>query len=131
MKFREIVARLTGLSTPVFGVSWGPLEPEIDVARRVIAYLEDRRVLYNPGELEVPEHCVESVLDIRRTLTRELAPLDRETELAASNTALGELRGFFGVHVARLAVQHGLDVEDDLAAILPAADEEPKRAPRE
>lgn len=129
------------------------------MARRGLSYLEDRRVLYNPSEMEVPEHCVESVLDIRRFLTRELGPLVPDPELAASlramraacrkfldtvgaggrseivrfaghcghwvrwefNGALGELRGVFGVYIALIAAPHGLDVEDALAAILPAA----------
>jgi hypothetical protein len=39
------------------------------------------------------------------------------------NSALGELRGVFGIHIALLAAQHGLDVEDDLASILPGMDE--------
>jgi hypothetical protein len=39
------------------------------------------------------------------------------------NSALGELRGIIGLHVAALAAQHGLDVEGDLAAVLPAADD--------
>lgn len=34
--------------------------------------------------------------------------------------ALGELRGAFGVHVAKIAVAFELDVEDRLASILPA-----------
>ena len=33
--------------------------------------------------------------------------------------ALGEMRGVFGVHIARLAASHGLDVEDELATIIP------------
>jgi hypothetical protein len=36
------------------------------------------------------------------------------------NGALGELRGVFGIHIARLAAAHGLGVEGDLASILPA-----------
>lgn len=39
-------------------------------------------------------------------------------------TALGELRATFGIHIARIAAQHGLDVEKDLASILPDADDE-------
>jgi hypothetical protein len=35
-------------------------------------------------------------------------------------SALGELRGTFGVHVAKIAAEFKLDVEDKLAAILPA-----------
>jgi hypothetical protein len=36
--------------------------------------------------------------------------------------ALGELRGVFGIHIARIAAQNGLDIEDDLGRILPASD---------
>jgi hypothetical protein len=35
-------------------------------------------------------------------------------------TALGELRGSFGIHLATLATSYGLDMEDELASILPA-----------
>jgi hypothetical protein len=38
-------------------------------------------------------------------------------------TALGELRATFGIHVARLDAQHGLDVEDELAATFPTPDD--------
>ena len=155
MRFREVLARLTGLSSPVFGVSWNPPEPHVQVARRVVAYLEDRRVLFVPSEMEVPDHCVRSVLEIRRFLTAELQSVDGDSEIADSlralraacrkfmntvgarsdimvfgahrghwaswefNGALGELRGVFGIHIARLAAAHGLDVEGELARILP------------
>jgi hypothetical protein len=56
------------------GVSWQPIDLEVSAARRVIAFLEDRRVLYAPDSLEVPSHCVESVLEIRRFLSSELDP---------------------------------------------------------
>lgn len=157
MKFVEIISRLTGFSIPVFGVSWNPPEPDVQKARRIIIFLEDRRVLYAPSEMELPAHCVQSVLEIRQFLTQELGSLQAETDLAATlramraacrkfldkvqdrggdivrfghrpghwaswefNGAVGELRGVFGVHLAKLAAQHGLDVEDDLASILPA-----------
>ncbi len=160
MKFKEIVTRLTGVSTPIFGASWNPPEAECSIARRVIAFLEGRRVLYSPSEIEVPRHCVTSVQEIRRFLTQELR-LEAGSELAQSlramraacrkflntvdgpsgevvrfgashghwaswcfNGALGELRGTFGVHLAKLAAEYGLDIEDDLAIILPARDED-------
>lgn len=155
MKFNEVLSRITGLSCPVFGVSWNPPEPEIAVARRIVTYLEDRRVLYAPSEMEVPHHCVESVLDIRRYLTDELSGISSGGEIADTiralraacrkflntvgerretvtygaqmghwaswvfNGALGEMRGVFGVHIAKLAASYGLDVEDELAAIIP------------
>jgi hypothetical protein len=36
--------------------------------------------------------------------------------------ALGQLRGIFGIHLAQIAVRHGLDIEDDLAKIIPGND---------
>lgn len=156
MKFREIVSRVTGFSVPIFGMQWNPPEAECAVARRVISFLEDRRVLYLPSEMEVPHQCVESVLRIREFLTAELGALDSGREIALClramraacrkflasvdnedrriiqfgaehghyaswifNGAVGELRGVFGIHIARLAASHGLDVEDELASILP------------
>ncbi|WP_456429082.1 DUF6650 family protein [Rhodocaloribacter sp.] len=82
MKFKEIASRLTGFSVPVFGVSWNPPEPEVAVARRVLAFLEDRRVLFNPYHLEVADQCVDSVLEIRRFLTTEIGRLPAESELS-------------------------------------------------
>jgi hypothetical protein len=161
MKFREILSRVTGLSVPIFGAQWNPLESDCAIARRILAFLEDRRVLFVPSEMEVPHHCVQSVLRIREFLTTELGALNSEAELALSlramraacrkflatvqaddhrivqfgasqghyaswifNGAVGELRGVFGVHIACLAASHGLDIEDELASILPASTDE-------
>lgn len=160
MKFKEIINRLTGISTPVFGAQWNPSELEITKARRIISYLEDRRVLYAPWQIEVPQYCIESVIEMRRFLTTEIGDIDGKSELAQSlqamraacrkfldtiqegdrrvipewdwhpnnhanwifHGALGELRGVFGIHIAKIAVQHGLDVKGELATILPAKD---------
>ena len=163
MKFQAILERLTGLSCPVFGVSWNPPEAEVSRARRILTFLEDRRVLYNPSSMELPDHCVRSVIEIRHHLTHELGQLDNNSELAKSlramraacrkfldlvqdndrgrdivryghhhghwaswvfNGALGELRGVFGIHIAMLATEYGLDVEDELASILPAREDD-------
>ncbi|MGC4108718.1 MAG: hypothetical protein QM753_20535 [Thermomicrobiales bacterium] len=164
MRFTEIATRLSGVSSPVFGVSWNPPEAEVTAAKRIIAYLEDRRVLYAPTSMEYPSHCVESVLDVRRFLTEELGKLDPHNPLAQNLqgmcaacrkflnqiqtlsrgdderydrfmsaiiqhmgsyeawvfiSALGELRTTVGLHIALIAVRNGLDIEDDLATILP------------
>ena len=160
MKFKEIINRITGLSVPIFGIQWNPSELEVEKARRIITFLEDKRVLYSPESMEIPEHCVESVLDIRRFLTNEIGSLDSEIELSkhiramraacrkfldsvsANNreivkfarqhghwaswkfySDLGIMRGIFSVHIAQIAAVYGLDVEDDLAKILPNLDE--------
>ena len=161
MKFSEIASRLTGISTPLGGVSWQTSELEVTSARRVVAFLEDRRVLYAPEEMEDTSHCVQSVIEIRQFLTAELGKLDGSSEFSASlramraacrkfldrvgvdgragtlyarhrghwadwtfYSALGELRGTFGVHLARIAAHFKLDVEDRLASILPARDDD-------
>ena len=159
MKVSEIANRLTGISSPLLGVSWQPGELEGSAARRVVAFLEDRRVLYAPDELEVPSHCVSSVLELRRFLTSEIGKLDPSSEFSSSlrgmraacrkflervgvdgkeialyanqrghwaswtfYSALGEMRGTFGVHVARIAAHFKIDVEDKLATIIPEKD---------
>lgn len=160
MKFAEILKRLTGISTPIFGVSWNPAESERAVAKRVIAKLEDRRVLYNPSSVEVPEHCARSVIEIRHLLSDELGKVDNGTNIAKSLramrvachkfldsvgaderiirfgadpghfaswefiSAIGQLRGVFGVHLAQIAAQYGLDIEGELASIIPGQDKE-------
>ena len=161
MKFKDITKRITGISTPIFGVSWNPENIERDIARQVITYLEDRRVLYVPSEMEVPSHCVESVLQMRQFLTSEIGKAPEGTELTNSlramraacrkflnqtndpngdiirfgsheghfaswefNGAIGELRGVFGIHVAKIAVAYGIDIEEDLASIIPGEDKD-------
>jgi hypothetical protein len=161
MKFKEITSRLTGISCPIFGVSWNPPEPEVTMARRIITTLEDRRVLFTPSEVEVPSHCVKSVIEIRHFLTSELCHAhvsdalsahiramraacrkfldrvqgqDREVVPFANQhchwaswvfmDALGQMRGEFGIHIAQLAVRYGLDVEKDLATIIPEKDKD-------
>lgn len=158
MKIKEILKRITGFSTPVFGISWNPDNTERDHAREVIAYLEDRRVLYNPNEFEIPEHCVDSVIQIRAFLTKKIGELGQDSELSISLRAMraacrklldrmypgidliqfragpdhyqrwalhifiGELRAVFGFHIARIAVVYGIDIESDLASIIPESD---------
>jgi len=161
MKFKEITSRLTGISCPIFGISWNPPQPEVAVARRIITTLEDRRVLFSPSEVEVPPHCVQSVIEIRHFLTAELCNCSTSDALSAHiramraacrkfldrvqgqdrevipfanqhghwaswvfMDALGQMRGEFGIHIAQLAVRYGLDIEKDLATIIPEKDNE-------
>ena len=67
--------RLTGFSTPIIGVSWDPGHAEVEAARRVIRFLEDRRVMFNPTSLEVPAHLRRLDDRGRRFLTDELGRL--------------------------------------------------------
>ena len=160
---RSLAHRLTGFSIPIFGVQWNPPADEQDIVRRLLRALEDRRVLYVPYHLEVPNEVTTSVLRIRDILTatsqelpngsaavgsvramraacrrfldeprveyRNLHPHFRSSWETRDEfgpgffTALGELRATFGTHIAALACQYGIDVEEELAEILPPTDE--------
>jgi hypothetical protein len=160
LTFREISSRLTGFSIPIFGLSWQPDESDMKIAKGVINFLEDRRVLYSPYEWEVPHHCVSSILDIRRMLTDEIGKLSQKkalfndlqllraacrkflNEIQHHNidtdhpfqmssfsdwvfySALGELRGSFGIYISKIAVSYGIDIMGDLSRIIPITNDE-------
>jgi hypothetical protein len=142
--FKELAFRLTGVSVPIFGVSWNPPEPERKVVRDVLVFLEDRRALYNDFAHETEQEVAQSVLQIRSELTGAIRRLSEDAEAASSFRAmraacreyltstgqrhprffgsmaeLGRLRTIFGVHVAYLAVKYGIDIEGDLATTIP------------
>jgi len=147
VKFKDLIGRITGISVPVFGVSWQPPELERKVVRDVLVFLEDRRALYNAFAHEIEDQVSESVVQIRSELTNAIRRVSDTSKAAASFRAmraacrqylndtqarhsprffgsmveLGRLRATFGIHVAYLGLQYGIDVEGDLAAILPPA----------
>jgi len=167
--FKSIAKRLTGFSTPIFGVSWKPPDFERDAASRILTELEDHRAFYAPYEAEFPPFVVDSIINARREITDELKNLDRNSKLAEHLlsiraacrkfltvvgkipeliefdkggakedgrdfevkeidhkmnydyfwSALGALRGEVGVHIACVASEYGIDVEEELASIFP------------
>jgi hypothetical protein len=153
IKFKELASRLTGVSIPVFGISWNPPESESKIIRDVLVYLEDRRALYNPFAHELEHEVAQSVLDIRKELTSAIrrlsadsnaAPLLRAMRSACREyldetrghmplmfsflTSLGKLRSLFGVNIAYLAIEYGIDIEGELASIVPPQFKEPEDA---
>lgn len=86
--FLRLTNRLTGFSTPVFGVSWDPPKLDAEVAAQLLGWLEDRRVLFAPESLEIPEHTVSSVLEIRERLNDALGQCDRDSQLGQSLRAM-------------------------------------------
>ena len=153
INFKKIAKSFTGFSTPVFGVSWSPPESDREIVRRLITFFEDRRALYNPYNIETTMWVIKSVLEIRKKLTETLETLDENSDIsphlramrAACRkfmdeiekqkrgrypfwgdifTSLGEMRAIFGIHIAQLCVKYGIDIEGDLATILPIEDNE-------
>lgn len=166
MKASEIFARLNGVSTPLGGLSWVPPVPDVQVAKRVIAFIEVRRVLFSTYADEVPEQCVSSVIEMRNFFTEVIGQggigddLEQPVRLArrycvrflervggteastprdASDRhlfreprwqmhdywfgeALGELRAGVGLQAGIIAARYKIDIEDDLAGMIPNLD---------
>lgn len=144
--------RSTGAGAFGFSLNWEQVPGDKDVARRVITFLEDRRLLFGKRHCEDELHCVHSAIEIRRFLSDELAKAKPGRSLEESlrairialrafveaagpdainfryhhgnmtdqfSLALGELRSLVGMHLAVIADQYGIEIEDDLAQILP------------
>lgn len=143
LHFKELASRLNGVQIPIFGVQWVPTEPERKVVRDVLTALEDRRVLYNSAAWELPDEVIQSVLRIREVLTDAIQRLGEKSNAVPAmqamrmacreyldrsrdhygrhdlSTDLGRLRALFGLQIAFLAIEYGIDLEDDLASIVP------------
>lgn len=152
MKHKKILASITGISCPIFGLQWTPPTLDVSVAQDVITFLEDRRVLFNPVGMENADHCVKSVQMIRKEVTDGLqrlsdvhSPLGKQLrkmrdaarkfidkignqafqqfdiviQASILERELFKLREAFGKSIAEISISHGLDVEDELAVIIP------------
>jgi len=148
-KGRELVARLTGIPTPVGGVSWKPPDHERDRARRVLTHLAGQRALWDPYDTAIGSFVTQSILDVRERLGRDLKDVPADSVLgeglramqaacrkflnenqsprsgygppyeAQLHSTLGELRALCGIHVARIACAYDLEVDAHLEGILP------------
>ena len=59
---------LNGISTSFGGISWNKTNSVKDKFSSLLLYLESKRILVNPIEMEKKEWCVESVLEIKKHL---------------------------------------------------------------
>jgi hypothetical protein len=80
--------RPTGAGAFGFSLNWEKVPGDKDVARRVITYLEDRRLLFGERHTEDQMHCVDSAIGIRNFLTQELTNAKPGKSLEASLRAI-------------------------------------------
>lgn len=59
---------LSGISTPFAGISWTKNKTSKDMFTHLFLYLESKRILVHPIEMEKKEWCIESVLEIKHNL---------------------------------------------------------------
>jgi hypothetical protein len=149
LKGRELANRLTGISTPAGGIGWKPPVDERDKAQQLLVYLAGQRALHYPYDREIGSFVVQSILDTRERLIRDIEALFTETLLSKILRAmqaacrkflnenqspsagygwpyeaqlyctLGELRALLGIHIARIACAYDLEVDACLGDILP------------
>jgi hypothetical protein len=63
-------------------VSWTPPAPEREELRKLVVFLEDRRALFDPYNVEAPILVEQSLQEIRGELTRVLQALDEDSRAA-------------------------------------------------
>jgi hypothetical protein len=86
--FKDLARHITGFSTPIFGISWNPSKSEREIIKQLIVFLEDRRVLYAPFEIEVAPWITKSILKIREEITNKLQQLDTNSKAVGSLRAM-------------------------------------------
>lgn len=142
----KVFNRITGLSIPIFGVSWNPPPAEVVIADKLLSFLSDRRVLYTLFSSERADYSVHSILRIRDRLAVDLEQLDHTSNLASSLetmrkscrdfleaeqsilrsagyqnklfVALSQLRGIFAIEIAKISSQYGIDLDEDLTNLV-------------
>ena len=60
--------RITGVSTPIGGISWEFTETKKKGIKDLFLFLESKRILVNPKEMEVKEWSEQSVIEIKSKL---------------------------------------------------------------
>jgi hypothetical protein len=139
--------RLTGLSAFNFGAQWERVAGDEEVARRIMIFMADRRLLFGDrhdgDELEclhssvkIRDHLTNQIVEAKpgRTLEQKLTLLReaarRFADRAGPNAskfrespvqyglALGDLRTAFAVHLAAIAEEFDLELEYDLAQLV-------------
>lgn len=80
--------RVTGIDTPFGGLSWEKTDGDREIARRVVTFLEDRRVLFGDRHCEDEGHCVASALEIRAFLTEQITAANPGKDLENSLRAM-------------------------------------------
>lgn len=81
---------LNGVSFPFGGISWDNKTTAKDRFRYFLLFLESKRILTNPIDMELKDECIESVLEIKRTLvdvTKDAEFTEKDTDIIRSLVA--------------------------------------------
>ena len=65
--------KITGIDTPFGGVSWEYTETSKNGIQELFYYLETKRILINPVEMEIKSWCVQSAIEMKREIASVLS----------------------------------------------------------
>lgn len=60
--------RINSISTPYGGISWEKAQTSVELVKALFTYLESKRLLVNPIEMEKKEWCELSAIEIKNKL---------------------------------------------------------------
>lgn len=89
IRAKDMLNRITSVSSPWFGVSWNPPASDRDTVRKLLALLEDRRALFNPFPAEVEDHVSSSIQMIRAECTTTVGALSEKAPGVEHVRAIG------------------------------------------
>lgn len=90
VKAKEMMKRVSGFSIPLgWGVQWEPPARDRDTVRKLLAFLEDRRVLFNPYQNEFEDQVNASILTIREHCTEAVGQMSEKAPAVSSVRAIG------------------------------------------
>ena len=139
VQFKTFLQRISGVSTPVFGVSWRPPNHDRQELRRLIIFIEDRRILFRSDFVDGrSDWVVQSILEIRNELTKTIQNLSEDSKAIKDLRVLrkacrdylsvkadideGEFiemhyawQDKMHVHVKNLVLMYGIELEEDFS----------------
>ena len=72
--------RITGVDTPLGGISWEYSETSKRGIKELFYFLEAKRILTNPVEMEIKSWCVVSTIEIKAKIAEILGKYDFNSE---------------------------------------------------
>jgi len=153
MSKRNKLERITNLDLYDYYVDREPDEADRVKVLEMIRFFEDKRVLYHPFRLEAPPWITDAVIVVRNKITEMLecfdtkspttiilltmrgacrkylettSGFDRKTYMRDIIIPIIQLRTVFGLCIGKLAILYLIDVDNDLAKLIPVAEDDGK-----